>query len=275
MQPDQPVLHSHCLVRNLPNSFESSIKQHSPVTPIDLELAKLQHQSYVQTLNRLVPNVIEVDVDEKHPDCCFIEDTAIVIKDTAVITWMGASERRGEEVQVKAALLKAGIQRVFEIQPPGFLDGGDVLYTGKDLFVGLSKRSNPESVAQLAEIFQDRVPVYGFPVIEGLHLKSIMSAFDSNTLIVGASQAGAFIVEEIKRNPQLKDRYTFVFVPDPVASNVLRIGSTLVVQEGYPMSEAVLKELCEKHGVSLVKLNMSELIKADGALTCCSILFQV
>jgi dimethylargininase len=251
------------------------LKQHPPLVPIDVQLAKKQHQAYLQIINELVPHVIQVEPDERHPDCCFIEDTAIVLKDVAVIGLLGSTERRGEEVQVREAIQRVGIQKIHEIKPPGVLDGGDVLFTGKDLLVGLSKRSNYEALEQLKEIFQGIFPVYGIPVIEGLHLKSFMSAFDSQTLIVGASQAGAYAAEEIRKQPAFKENYSLVFVPDPVASNVLRIGSTLIMQEGFPTTEVILRDLCEKHQMRLVKLNMSELIKADGALTCCSILFHM
>lgn len=269
------LLHTHCLVRDLPRSFELGLKQSPLIVPIDSQLAKRQHDTYVQILNSHVPNVIQVEVDENHPDCCFIEDTAIVIGNTAVISLMGSMERRGEEVKVKEAIQKLGIKNIFNIHPPGILDGGDVLFTGKDLFIGISKRTNRAAIDQLEEIFKDEVPVYGIPVVEGLHLKSIVSSFDPNTLIVGACHSGAYVAEEIKKNATLKDRYSIVFVPDPVASNVLRLGSTLLIQEGYPMSEAVLTDLCKKHQVQVTRLNMSELIKADGALTCCSILFSI
>jgi len=143
------------------------------------------------------------------------------------------------------------------------------------LLVGLSKRTNYEAVLQLRDIFNGSLKVFSIPVIEGLHLKSVISTFDSRILILGACQAGAYIADEIQKQSELKDNYSLIFVPDPVASNVLRIGTTLIMQEGFPMSEKVLQDLCDERGVKLIKLNMSELIKADGALTCCSILFQI
>ncbi len=266
------MLHTHCLVRKLPDSFEKCLKQSPAPVPASTQLAKDQHEAYVQALNTLVPNVISIEPDENHPDCCFIEDTAIVVGDTVVICRMGALERRGEEIQVRSEFQRLGVKNLFEIETPGMLDGGDVLFTGRDLIVGISKRTNRDAVDQLEKIFEGKVPVYGIPVIEGLHLKSIISAFDSQTLIVGASRAGAYIAEDLQRHPGLKERYSLIFVPDPIASNVLRVGSSLFVQDGFPASESILQSLCDKHQVSMKKLNMSELIKADGAMTCCSIL---
>lgn len=80
--------------------------------------------------------------------------------------------------------------------------------------------------------------------------------------------------QEVQKNIQKEtEHYTFVAVPDTVASNVLRVGSTLLIQEGFPISEKILGDLCEQKQIALIKINMSELIKADGALTCGSLLF--
>ena len=179
---------------------------------------------------------------------------------------MGALERRGEEVPVAQALEELGLQKIIRLQSPATMDGGDILYTGKHLFVGLSKRTNEYALSQLKDIFQGRIEVVGIPVVEGLHLKSVISCFDSQTLIVATTVAGMTVQDSIEL--ATNGYYSFVSVPEPVASNVLRIGSTLVVQEGFPKSEAILQPLCDQKLVTLVTINMSELIKADGALTC-------
>lgn len=161
---------------------------------------------------------------------------------------------------------------IIPLEYPCTMDGGDILYTGKHLFVGLSKRTNEEAFKMLQIIFKDRLEVIPVPVSGGLHLKSILSCFDTKTLIVAETRAGL----EVKKSIQAltnKD-YQFVFAPDPEASNVLRVGNTLIVQEGFPRSESIFFNLCIEKRVKLVKLNMSELIKADGALTCGSILFK-
>lgn len=260
------------LVRNLSTSFNDSLKLNPPPIPIDLNLAKQQHENYIDLLAQLVPEIIRLDADENHPDCNFIEDTAIIVEDIAVISRMGAVERRGEEVCVEKALSKLGLSRIIHLNDPGTMDGGDILYTGKHLFVGISRRTNESALNQLKDIFQERIEVIGVPVVEGLHLKSVISLFDSDTLVVADSFAG----KEIKKNIQYSTKYyyKFVSVPDPIASNVLRIGTSLIIQDGYPESEKVLQNLCDQKQVVLFKLNMSELIKADGALTCGSLLIQ-
>lgn len=262
--------YQYALVRDLSDSFEDGLKLNPPPLPIDLNLAKEQHENYIHLLQTLVPNVIRMEADPKHPDCNFIEDTAIVVNDIAVISHMGALERRGEEVPVAHSLEKLGLTIIHLGESPGTMDGGDILYTGKHLFVGLSKRTNEYALNQLKAIFQDKLEVIGIPVIEGLHFKSVISLFDDETLIVASSPAGITIQESIE---SATNTYTFIPVPDTVASNVLRIGSSLIIQEGYPATETILQKLCDQKSVTLLKLNMSELIKADGALTCGSLLF--
>ena len=261
------------LVRDLSDSFESSLKLNPPLIPIDLNLAKQQHENYIDLLEKLVPKVIRLEADSNHPDCNFIEDTAIIVDNVAVISRMGALERRGEEIAVAHTLKGLGIKNVIHLQSPGEMDGGDILYTGKHLFVGLSKRTNEFALNKLKEIFQDKIEVIGIPVIEGLHLKSVLSFFDSQTLIIADTPAGRKIQSNIEVSTN--GDYMFVAVPDSIASNVLRIGSTLIIQEGYSASETILQDLCNQKFVTLVKINLSELIKADGALTCGSLLVTI
>lgn len=260
------------LVRELPDSFIDSLKLNPPASPINLRLAKEQHENYIATLQKLLPKVIRLEADPNHPDCNFIEDTAIIVNDIAVISRMGAFERRGEEVPVANAIKELGIKNIVQIQSPGTMDGGDVLYTGRHLFVGLSKRTNECALDQLKEIFKDKLDVIGIPVSEGLHLKSLISFFDSETLIIANTPAAMQIQSCIEAS--INGEYVFISVPESIASNVLRIRSSLIIQEGFSASENILQNLCDRKFVTLIKINMSELIKADGALTCGCLLFK-
>lgn len=264
----EPSYH-YAITRDIADSFEDGLKLNPPLEPIDLALAKQQHEDYIHSLQRLVGQVIRLRADPKHPDCNFIEDTAIIVNNIAIISNMGAEERRGEEIPLINVLKQLGLKTI-RLQAPATMDGGDILYTGKHLFVGLSKRTNKHALNQLKDIFR-KTGVIGIPVTEGLHLKSVISLFDESTLIVAANPAGATIQAHIEATT---DDYTFITVPDPIAANVLRVGSTLLIQEGFPESEAILQNLCNQTSVTLIKLNMSELIKADGALTCGSLLIK-
>lgn len=257
-------------VRELSDSFEESLKLSPPPVPIDLDLAKQQHENYIQLLKSLLEEVIVIPGDPHHPDCNFIEDTAIIVENNSVISLMGAFERRGEELPVALAIEKLGTKNITYIEAPGTMDGGDILYTGSHLFVGLSRRTNAEALQQLKDIFHGKVDVIGIPVEEGLHLKSILSQFDQHTLVIADSESGQSVQNLISE--ATNDAYAFIQVPDTIASNVLRIGSTIIVQEGFPDSEVLLRKNSDAMHLNLVTINMSELIKADGALTCGCIL---
>ncbi len=264
----------YALVRPLPKSFADALQQHAPLEPIVVEKAHAQHERYTELLKKLVGKVIVVAVDEQYPDCCFIEDTAIVVGHDVIISRIGAMSRRNESVAVLRAF-----QELQKLEPklkihrllaPATLDGGDVLQMNGKVFVGLSQRTNQAAVDQL----QDILPgvVVSIPVVAGLHLKSVLSALDAHTLLAAEHPAAKQMAEQILAAlpPSLQNRC--LEVPDAAASNVVRVGSTLLIQAGFPNSEAILAKAASLRGWQIETLDMSELIKADGALSCCSIL---
>ncbi|MCB1136041.1 MAG: dimethylargininase [Chlamydiia bacterium] len=263
--------YNHALVRQMSDSFCASLHREEPEAPIDLALARQQHEAYSLLIRALIADTATIGQDPEHPDCNFIEDTAILVGEDAVVCRMGAPERRGEEQAILETLLAQGRHTLHCLEAPATLDGGDVLYTGRHLFVGLSERSNAAAIEQLTHIFQGRLEVIAIPVGDSLHLKSLVSQLDEDVLVISQDEAGRAVQEAIEA--QVSD-YAFVSVPDRVAANVLRIRDTLVIQEGFPESECLLRSFAEQRGLHCVALPMSELIKADGALTCGSLLFQ-
>jgi len=259
------------VVRNLPNSFADCLKMNAPMNPIQVSVAQAQHRQYIQTLQNLGLNTIVVPADESLPDCCFIEDTAVVIGNKAAISNLGAAARQGEEVLIQKELQKLGLE-TFNIKSPGTLDGGDVLFTGKHLFVGLSSRTNESGARQLAEIFSE-YQLITIPVEKSLHLKSVLSAFDQQTLLFGQSSSARKIFQAFEEKFQLSEKYEIVFLPNDEAANVLSLGANILIQDGFPNSEQILFDLALRKSKKIVKIIMQELIKADGALTCCSLLF--
>jgi dimethylargininase len=257
------------IVRKLPVSFANCLKEYPPLKPINVDLAHKQHEAYVSILTELISNSIQLPADESLPDCCFIEDTAVVIGKRAAISFLGAPERRGEEALIQKTLTELGIETV-KINQPGTIDGGDVLFTGRHLFVGLSRRTNEFGAIQLRKIFGENIQVANLKVEGTLHLKSVMSAFDPHTILFADSAAGRLIAAQIET--KFPGAYEFVYLPDAVAANILSIGSTIVIQDGFPESEEILVSLALKRGKKVRKVQMSEFVKADGALTCCSIL---
>lgn len=265
-------LHS-ALVRPLPRSFLSALKKHKPETPIDWDLAHAQHEAYTKAVQAHVANVTVVPVDENHPDCCFIEDTAIVSGRDIVISRIGAESRRDESGAVanvfeslRSSDFALTIHRLFA---PATLDGGDVLQMGEHIFVGLSERSNKAAVDQLKDLLPTR-KITAVPVADGLHLKSVLSALSDSVLLAADLPPVYAMASQILET--LGSSARCVYVPDAIAANVLRLDRVLVIQAGYPKSESILRKEAEREGLDVIALNMSELTKADGALTCCSLL---
>mmetsp|Transcript_890 Transcript_890/g.3280 ORF Transcript_890/g.3280 Transcript_890/m.3280 type:complete len:292 (+) Transcript_890:14-889(+) len=267
------------LVRGLSQSFERSLRQEEPEEAIDVAKAEEQHKRYVALLRELVEEVIEVEADEECPDCNFIEDTAFMVGELAIACRPGAMSRRNEVAPVLEILRSLPeVASVAEVADPGTVDGGDVLAMRRHVFIGLSSRSNEAAVEQtraavLAHYGSERAPaVVAIAVPSGLHLKSAISYFDAGTILYADTAGGREVAKTIA---ELDASYTLVPVPHPVVANILRVGRHVVVQEGIcSASTALLQEMCTAAGLRMHQLCMSELVKADGALTCGSILVQ-
>ncbi len=263
--------YQQAIVRHVPDSFSQCLKQEIPDVPLSVAESQKQHDLYIDLLKSIGLKISVLPADESFPDCCFVEDTAVIIGQTAAISYLGAKARVGEELCVSETLTQCGIQTK-KIKRPGTVDGGDVLYTGTHLIVGLSLRTNESGAQQLAEIFSD-VPVVTVPVSGTLHLKSVMSAFDKRTLLFSKTFASQTILSKLQEKMEIKSHFSIIELPDEEAANVLSINSTVIMQAGFPESESILKKLCQERGMELKVLRMSEFFKADGALTCCSLIF--
>ncbi|CAB4040025.1 Hypothetical predicted protein [Paramuricea clavata] len=153
------------VVRRVSSRFaEGSLKLEEPEEAISLTKAKEQWTNYVAALKGLGLEIIEIEADDKSPDCVFIEDAAVVCDDTALITRPGHASRRGETVAVRKTLEKLGL-KIIDMTDPALLDGGDVLFTGQELFVGLTSRTNKEGVESLAKAFP-KYPVTAIDMAE-------------------------------------------------------------------------------------------------------------
>jgi dimethylargininase len=191
----------------------------------------------------------------------FVEDTAIVLDDTAVITRPGASLRRNETESI-AEVLKE-YRTINQITAPGTLDGGDVLRIGRTLYVGNSARSNIPGIKQLMEI----VAPYGYDVevvrVNGcLHLKSAVSLVGEKTLLINRSWVDADSFDSSRE-------FIDIDPGEPYAANALLVGDELMYPQSFPRTRLRL----ESRGIGLRVVDVSELQKAEGALTCCSLIF--
>ena len=229
--------------------------------PIDYSLAVEQHEAYCGLLRECGARVIELDGNERFPDCTFVEDTAVVVDEAAVIANMGAESRNGETAVVEKAL--SAYRKIERIRPPATLEGGDVLRVGSTLYVGLSRRTNAEGADTLKRILEPLgyriVPV----ALHGcLHLKSACVALDDGTLLA---------------NPEWLDlgpfeRFDVVNVArgEPTAANALCINDVICLHAGFTGTAEKVKA----RGFETRTVDISELMKAEAGLTCSSILFD-
>lgn len=216
----------------------------------------------------------------------------MVVGRTAIIARIGAAARQGEEAPVAAALQQLGYS-LQHIQPPGMLDGGDVLQLpgSRHILVGLSRRTNAAALQQMQEMLPQH-SVHAVPVDHGLHLKSACTALDSRTMLYADNEAGRGLRSVLQHHAAFStatgsgqhsngstgsstggtDAWQHLLV-DPKCANVLLLdnGRHVVMCSGFPRSEQLLEGLAAK-GLQLHKLDFAEFAKADGSLTCCSIL---
>ncbi|XP_023810104.1 N(G),N(G)-dimethylarginine dimethylaminohydrolase 1 isoform X2 [Oryzias latipes] len=155
------------------------------------------------------------------------------------------------------------------------LDGGDVLFTGREFFVGLSKRTNQRGAEILADAFKDYA-VSTVPVLEGLHLKSFCSMGGPGLIVIGSSDPAQ---KALKIMQQMSDhRYDKLTVPDDLAANCIYMnlpdkGHVLLhcTTDEFPESVKVFEKLKDH---MLIPVSNLEKVKLDGALTCCSVLIN-
>lgn len=196
-----------------------------------------------------------------HPDAVFIEDTAVVLDEVAVITRPGAVLRRGEVVAVAEAL--APLRPLARIESPATLDGGDVLVIGRTVYAGVTGRTNAAGIAQLQVVLAPfGYAVRDVPVTGCLHLKTAVTAVDDTTVLLNPAW--------VSENTFSGYRVLEVDRAEPMAANVLRVGDALVYGASFPRTLERLRSA----GFHPHIADASELAKAEGAVTCCSLVLR-
>lgn len=227
--------------------------------PIDVDAARAQHHAYERALAAAGYRVEQLGTDADMPDSVFVEDMAIVFGELAILTRPGADSRRREMPAIAAAL--AAYRPLREIEPPGTVDGGDVLVAGRTVYVGRSTRTNEAAVAQLRGMLEP----FGYTVTETevrgcLHLKSAVTTLDDDRLLVNPDWIDGAVFAS----------FTLVEVDpeEPAAANALRLTDRIVFPRAFPRTADRLSAL----GLRLEFVDASELAKAEGAVTCCSLI---
>jgi dimethylargininase len=228
---------------------------------INLERAVEEHRKYQDLLVSTGIDVTEIPADDSCPDCCFLEDTALVLDEIAVIARPGSDTRRREVAGVRPYIEK--IRKLALIEAPATLEGGDVLRVGRELFVGVTTRTNLEGIQALRAF----VEPHGYKVSPvatpgALHLKSVCTALDDGTIL---AESGRLDTAPFRNYEILQ-----VSEQEWMASNVLRAGSILCMHSGFPKT----RQMLDRRGYDVRTTDISEFLKAEAGLTCMSILFS-
>ena len=250
-------MQKRALVRRPGPRLDEGLLTHVERVPVDIDAARRQWLGYVSALQAEGWELYEVDPADNCPDAVFVEDTAVVYGDLAVITRPGADQRKPETTGTEQSLLGLGY-RMAHIEPPGTLDGGDVLKHGGTVWVGLGGRTNQAGLNQLrAHLEPQGATVVAVPVTKVLHLKSAVTALPDGT-VIGYDP----LVDDPAAFP------SYLSVPEePGAHVVLLDGSTVLMSTSAPRTQ----ELFESRGLRVVAVDISEYEKLEGCVTCLSI----
>lgn len=247
------------IVRAVSSSMNRCQLTHLERVPIDVERARRQHRAYAEALVRCGCEVIELSEEPGLPDSVFVEDTALVTDEVAVLLRPGAAERQAEVASVGRALKRwCALER---IAAPGRIDGGDVLRLGRSVLVGQSGRSDAEGIAQLARLLAPHgYMVRGLALGPCLHLKTAVTEVADGVVLLNPAWVDARELGEVE--------VVEVDAAEPFAANALRLGDRVVYPTAFPRTAERLRA----RGLDLVEVDLSELAKAEGAVTCCSLI---
>lgn len=239
------------ITRDVPRSLELCQLTHRDREPIDFTRATLQHTEYRKLLASIGCEVVSLPADDAYPDCVFVEDAAIVLDDVAVITRPGAESRRGETRVVADAL--ARYRPLVHIEAPATLDGGDVLVLDDRIYVGLSTRTNEAAIGQLRRL--TRREVIAVDVQGALHLKSAVTRVSRDALLVNRAWIDVAPFAG----------WTLIDAEEP---NALLVGDVVIYPSAFPETAETLRS----RGIDVRTVDADELAKAEGGVTCCSLI---
>lgn len=230
---------------------------------IDAARATEQHAAYENALRDAGLSVHRLEPLDNDPDAVFVEDTAVLLGEHAIITRPGAESRR-DEIRSTAR----GLATHFTIHrvSAGNLDGGDVLKVERTLYVGQSNRTDAKGTEALAAL----VAPLGYAVVpvqlgRCLHLKTAVTFAG-----LGGDGRPVLLANPEWVDPTLFDDMEIIPIAEgePFAANVVRANDRLLMAAGSPRTAARLRE----RGFRVVELDLSELQKAEAGGTCMSLI---
>lgn len=261
MRPEASFRFSHAVTRQPGISVAQGIRDGAGPDP-DADAFLREHDAYVQALRAAGAEVTVLEPLEDFPDSVFVEDPALCVAGAAIILRPGAESRFGERIPMRDALEKI-FNRVIELPEGGFVDGGDILVTGREVLIGLSARTDEAGVAQLDQILTE----LGAPLRivrtppEILHFKTGCGLLDAETIFATAPlvRSGCFAGYRVVECPEGEEP----------AANLIRVNDTVFLAKGFPRTAALLRD----KGYSVRELSVAEAAKLDGGLSCMSLRF--
>ena len=249
------------VTRQVSPRFNECEITHIDRSPINIDIASAQHEGYVQALKDMGCELIELPAEADLPDSVFVEDTAFILPEATVITRPGADSRRPETESIIRALRP--YRELLFINEPGTVDGGDVLVLDQDILVGMSTRSNQAAVDQINILVgKFGYRAQGVELHDCLHLKSAVTRVDAKTLLI---------------NRNWVDTHHFpgfdlidVDASEPFAANCLPVNGEIIFPAAFPKTRVKL----EARGYKIRTVQVDELAKAEGAVTCCSLIIH-
>ncbi len=249
------------ITRDVSSRFNECEITHIDRAPIDVRAACVEHHEYVKALKQLGCQVVELPEEPDLPDSVFVEDTAFILDEVAVITRPGADSRKPETESITQAL--SPYRPLIHVTDPATVDGGDVLVLGKNIFIGISTRSNDASVRQIQELLDKYgYKVTGVEMHDCLHLKTAVTKVDEKTLLINPNWVDTFHFKDFD--------WIEVDPSEPFAANCLPVEGAIIYPTAFPKTQQRL----EQKGYKMVTVNVAELAKAEGAVTCCSLIIS-
>lgn len=234
---------------------------------VDVDRAHEQHEIFCRALGEIGYRIVVwMDANDDLPDSVFVEDPAVIISETLVLTRLTREERRGEECELEGQL-SPYFRDIQKIKAPGFVEGGDVLVTNNMLYIGLSKRTNLEGAGQLARIAHQKG--YGVKMItlpnDHLHLKGEAAYHPNmNAITVTLRLAPEFSAATQK------------IIEIPVDDGLGRFGANCISKEDKVITTSecpTAVPILQAHGFTVLPIDLSEFNKIDGAMSCLCKLF--
>jgi dimethylargininase len=249
------------LTREVSRSIVNCELTHLEREPIDLARAVAQHARYEAALAELGCTVERLPPLPDLPDAVFVEDTAIVLRDVAIVTRPGARSRRPEVTSVADALGEH--REIAFIEDPGTLDGGDVLVIGSTIYVGKSSRTNADGIGQMAQLARHNgYAVHPVTLLGCLHLKSAVTRVGEDIVLLNPAWVNPATFEHM--------HCIEVHPGEPFAANALLVAGSVIYPGGFEKSRSRL----EGFGIDVHTVDTSELQKAEGGVTCCSLIVE-